>query len=81
MNVYVEDPSEKLFLPSEKFNREMGAYKDEHWGIKGEPIKESDWESYLNSVMPNDETDKEFLAYTKEPDWITPAWKSSYDKD
>jgi hypothetical protein len=31
--------------------------------------------------MPNDETDKEFAACTKEPNWITPAWKSSYDDD
>lgn len=81
MNEYVKDPIEKFYLPSEKFNRQMGAHKGLPFDVQGNPLRESEWDAYLASVMPNDQTDKEFASLTKEPDWITPAWKSSYDQD
>ena len=81
MNAYVTDASEKLFLPSPRFNREMGEFKDGHFDIHGKPVAADKWEDYLNSVMPNDETDKEFASCTREPNWITTPWKSTYDED
>jgi benzoyl-CoA 2,3-dioxygenase component B len=81
MNEYVKDPNDRFYLPSEKFNRQMGAYKGLPFDVSGNPLRESEWEAYLANVMPNDQTDKEFASLTKEPDWITPAWKSSYDQD
>lgn len=81
MNVYVKEPAEKLFLPSEKFNRHMGQYRGQHYDVFGNRVADRDWDEYLKSVMPSDETDAEFAALTREPGWITPAWKSSYDND
>jgi len=81
MNEFVKVPEEKLFLPSEKFNRQMGAFKAQCFDVQGQPVPESKWQAYLAGVLPNAETDREFEACSREPNWITPAWKSSYDQD
>jgi benzoyl-CoA 2,3-dioxygenase component B len=84
MNRYVKNPAERLYLPSEKFNRQMGQYRDKHYDVFGNPLADDKWESYIKSVLPNDDTDAEFDALTREKHengWITRAWKSSYDED
>ena len=84
MNQFVKDPAEKLYLPSEKFNRQMGQYRDRHYDVFGNVLADDEWESYITDVLPNDDTDAEFDALTRdkhENGWITRAWKSSYDED
>ncbi|MBQ59922.1 MAG: hypothetical protein CMA66_05170 [Euryarchaeota archaeon] len=51
---YLPEGVEKLYVPHENFNRDIGATKGSNFNVDGTPFEGSDddWQSYLHEVMP-----------------------------
>jgi benzoyl-CoA 2,3-dioxygenase component B len=58
---YLPEGAEKLYVPHENFNRDIGATKGSNFNVDGSPFEgnDEDWQAYLHEVMPRaqDETD------------------------
>jgi benzoyl-CoA 2,3-dioxygenase component B len=63
---------EKLVLPSLKFRRGIGLYKDQRFTIEGTPFKgtDADWEDYLQASLPSDDDRRVLEDLFKSPDWV-----------
>ena len=72
LNRCLPDGRETLRLPDTRFNRRIGAFKDQPYGVDGELLPEAGYAAYVASVLPS-EADKAFLAGLKPDDsWIAP---------
>ncbi|MCH1480846.1 MAG: phenylacetate-CoA oxygenase subunit PaaI [Candidatus Poseidoniaceae archaeon] len=51
---YLPEGAEKLYVPHENFNRDIGATKGSNFNVDGTPFEGSDedWQAYLHEVMP-----------------------------
>ena len=51
---YLPEGSEKLYVPHENFNRDIGATKGKNFNVDGTPFEgnDDDWQAYLHEVMP-----------------------------
>ncbi len=51
---YLPEGVEKLYVPHENFNRDIGATKGSNFNVDGTPFEGSDedWQAYLHEVMP-----------------------------
>ncbi len=72
LNALLPGDSEKLVVPSLKFNRSLGTYAHEPYDMFGNRVKPEDWDEYVKSVLPTDEDRAEIKAICKDPDWIAP---------
>lgn len=71
------NPSEtKLYVPDIKFNRAIGAHKDERWSVDGRRLSEDEWKAYAPSVLPTPQDDAVLNEYFKNPGWIAPKGKN-----
>ena len=71
------NPSEtKLYVPDIKFNRAIGAHKDERWSTDGRRLTEEEWQAYAASVLPTDADDAILNELFKNPAWIAPKGKN-----
>ncbi len=60
-----------LVMPSQKFRRRVGIYKDQCFAIDGNSMKESAYEEYVISNLPTKEDDERLEEIFKE-EWIAP---------
>jgi hypothetical protein len=72
LNALLPKDSEKLVVPSLKFNRSVGTYANEPYDMFGNRVKPEDWDDYVKSVLPTDEDRAEINAIAKDPEWIAP---------
>ena len=51
---YLPEGAEKLYVPHENFNRDIGATKGSNFKVDGSPFEgnDEDWQAYLHEVMP-----------------------------
>jgi benzoyl-CoA 2,3-dioxygenase component B len=51
---YLPEGAEKLYVPHENFNRDIGATKGKNFNVDGTPFEgnDDDWQAYLHEVMP-----------------------------
>ena len=71
------NPSEtKLYVPDIKFNRAIGAHKDERWSTDGRRLSEEEWQNYAPSVLPTPADDTVLNELFKNPAWIAPKGKN-----
>ena len=51
---YLPEGAEKLYVPHENFNRDIGATKGSNFNVDGSPFEgnDEDWQAYLHEVMP-----------------------------
>jgi hypothetical protein len=61
-----------LYVPSDKFNREIGKYAGQRYTVHGEPFEgdEAAWEEYLIEVMPSDEEEERLVNEYMQQEWI-----------
>jgi benzoyl-CoA 2,3-dioxygenase component B len=72
LNKMIPEDQPKLLVPDLKFNRRIGQYKDQYFGLTGEKMTAEEFEKYLPTVLPSD-ADKALLrSICKEKDWIAP---------
>jgi hypothetical protein len=72
LNSLLPADSEKLVVPSLKFNRSVGTYAHQPYDVHGERVKPEEWASYVESVLPTDADRAEIHAISKDPSWIAP---------
>ncbi|HWO58385.1 MAG TPA: Phenylacetic acid catabolic protein [bacterium] len=72
LNALLPQNSEKLMVPSLKFNRSVGSYANEPYDIHGNRVKPEEWDDYVKSVLPTDDDRAEIMAICKDPSWIAP---------
>lgn len=72
INEHVAPGQPKLVLPSLKFRRGIGLYKEQRFTIEGEPFKGTDaqWEDYVASNLPGDDDRRVLADLFKSPDWV-----------
>jgi benzoyl-CoA 2,3-dioxygenase component B len=71
------NPSEtKLYVPDIKFNRAIGAHKDERWSTDGRRLSEEEWQAYAPAVLPTAADDSILNELFKNPAWIAPKGKN-----
>ena len=74
--------SERMYLPSRRFNREVGIYAGEHFDPEGNPLSAEEWEARKDQWLPSPE-DLTFvkslmvpcLEHGKIASWIAPPKK------
>ena len=71
------NPSEtKIYMPDIRFNRKIGAYKDQYWTVDGRALTAQEWEAYAPGVLPTEKDEELLKGYFKDPAWIAPKGKS-----
>ena len=71
------NPAEtKIYMPDMRFNRKIGAYKDQYWTVDGRQLNAQEWEAYAPSVLPSEKDEELLKSYFKDPAWIAPKGKS-----
>ncbi len=76
MNTLLTEEQPKLYIPDEKFNRNIGMYAKQPYSVDGKLLSEEQYKKHIYEVLPNDK-DREFLrGILKENDWIEfKPWK------
>jgi len=67
----------KLYVPHIKFNRAIGAHKDERWSTDGRRVSEEEWQAYAPTVLPSPADDTILNELFKNPAWIAPKGKNT----
>jgi benzoyl-CoA 2,3-epoxidase subunit B len=62
----------KFYIPDIRFNRAIGAHRDEHWSVDGRRLSDLEWRVYAPTVLPTSADDALLANYFKNPDWIAP---------
>jgi benzoyl-CoA 2,3-dioxygenase component B len=76
-NELIKNGGPKLVIPSDTFNRGIGAHEGQCFTVEGEPIERNDYKDYLKSVLPTKD-DKSLLQEVFEAgDWIAPKGGAS----
>jgi hypothetical protein len=55
-----------------RFNRKIGAYAGERYGVDGRKLTEEEWQAYADTVLPTAADEAKLNDYFKEPNWIAP---------
>jgi benzoyl-CoA 2,3-dioxygenase component B len=79
--------SERLTLPSRRFNRQIGVYANHHFDPDGHLLSTEEWEARKGEWVPSQE-DKDFIMSLMYPvlevgkiaNWIAPPAKGIKDK-
>jgi benzoyl-CoA 2,3-dioxygenase component B len=67
-NIGPEQP--KLFIPDEKFNRNIGDYAGKTYTVSGEPIEPEKYEAYKKEILPSKEDEQFIINLEKDKGWI-----------
>ena len=67
-NLKPDEP--KLFVPDEKFRRNIGRYAGQTFSVTGEPLSAAEYEKHLQEVLPSPEEDQFVINLEKEKGWI-----------
>ncbi len=74
------NPSQtKLYVPDIRFNREIGAHKDERWSTDGRRLTAEEWEAYASTVLPTPQDDEILSEFFKNPGWIAAKGKAQQE--
>ena len=67
-----KDGEPELFIPSDKFNRNIGKYAGNKFTVEGIEFEGSDeeYENYLASVLPTDEDEDKLVNEYMKQEWI-----------
>ncbi len=60
----------KLFIPDEKFNRDIGDFAGKCYSVTGEPIEPEEYEAYKKEVLPSPEDEQFIITLEKDKGWI-----------
>jgi benzoyl-CoA 2,3-epoxidase subunit B len=72
LNRHVPEDQPKLFAPDIKFNRGIGAYKDETCSVTGEKLSPEDYAKHKAEALPGPADEAALAEIFKENDWIAP---------
>ncbi|MEO9170311.1 MAG: Phenylacetic acid catabolic protein [Candidatus Baltobacteraceae bacterium] len=73
----VNSSETKLYVPDMCFNRKIGQFAGEKYAVDGRKLSETEWASYMPSVLPTAADDAVLAAHFKNPDWIAPKGNPS----
>ena len=67
-----KDGEPELYLPSDKFKRGIGKYAGEKYTVHGEVFEgtDSEYEAYLETVIPTDEDEDKLINDYMKKEWI-----------
>ncbi|MAK40735.1 MAG: hypothetical protein CL993_03285 [Euryarchaeota archaeon] len=67
-----KDGEPELFIPSDKFNRNIGKYAGNNYTVEGEEFGGNDeqYQEYLSTVLPTDEDEHKLVNEYMEQEWI-----------
>jgi hypothetical protein len=60
-----------------KFNRKIGDYAGQRYGVDGLRLTEEEWMAYAPTVLPTEADEAKLKEYFKDPNWIAPKGKLS----
>ncbi|HIN03942.1 MAG: hypothetical protein CXX73_03850 [Methanobacteriota archaeon] len=62
----------ELFIPSDRFNRGIGKFSGKRYTLDGEMFEgnDSDWQAYLDEVLPSDEDEDRLMNDYMQQEWI-----------
>lgn len=63
----------KLFIPDEKFRREIGEHAGKPYSVHGELLSPEAYEKHLREALPGQEDEARLSRIFKEKDWILPV--------
>ncbi|MEO6912588.1 MAG: Phenylacetic acid catabolic protein [Candidatus Baltobacteraceae bacterium] len=66
-----------FYVPDIKFNRKIGAHKDEFWSADGRRLTQVEWDAYAPTVLPSPTDDAALKSYFTNPGWIAPKGKTA----
>ena len=71
LNKYLPEGAQKLYVPHENFNRDIGVAKKQKFNTDGSKFEGSDeeWEKYIYNILPTEE-DEELLKQLFKEEWI-----------
>jgi hypothetical protein len=72
LNMFIPERERQLKVPDLKFNRRIGMYAHQKYTVDGQPLDDSKYAAYLESVLPRPEDIAVVHDIEKEPDWIEP---------
>ena len=67
-----KDGEPELFIPSDRFNRGIGKFAGKRYTLDGEMFEgnDSDWQAYLDEVLPSDEDEDRLMNDYMQQEWI-----------
>ncbi len=62
----------ELFIPSDRFNRGIGKFAGKRYTLDGEMFEgnDSDWQAYLDEVLPSEEDEDRLMNDYMQQEWI-----------
>lgn len=77
INRLLPEGQPKLFAPDIRFNRRIGEFANQPYGIDGRPLPAEEYERHLKAVLPSAEDEKELAPIFKQGGWIAPKTVTS----
>ncbi|HJM55333.1 MAG TPA: Phenylacetic acid catabolic protein [Poseidonia sp.] len=67
LNKHLPEGSTELYVPHENFNREIGAFKRQHFTVEGEKFEgtDADWAAYTKNHLPNSQDEEDLKEFFK----------------
>ncbi len=72
MNKLIPEGQPKLFPPDIKFNRRIGDYADQPFGVDGRLLSPEEYRRHLAAALPSEADNQELHAILKAGHWIAP---------
>ncbi len=72
LNAVIPADQPKLVVPSIKFHRSIGGYKDQAFNVCGDCLSATEWEAYRKTAFPVEEDLVTLRDICKDPGWIAP---------
>ncbi len=75
-----KDGEPELYIPSDRFRRNIGKYAGKRFTVEGEPFtgNDTEWESYLQEMLPTEEDEDKLVNEYMKQEWIQyREWKGS----
>jgi benzoyl-CoA 2,3-dioxygenase component B len=66
-----------FYVPDMKFNRSIGDYAGQRYGVDGRKLTEAEWQAQVPTVLPTVDDEAKLKEYFKDPNWIAPKGKLS----
>lgn len=73
LNQLIPPDQPKLYLPDTRFNRKIGDYADQTYGVDGKLLTREEFNKHLKEVLPSADDEKKLEELFKEKDWILPV--------
>ena len=73
LNQFIPQDQAKLYAPNIKFNRQIGEYAGEPYGVDGTLLTPEECPRYLEEVLPGPKDQQVLQSIFADADWITPV--------